>query len=111
MSLDVCLITTDVDGNDIGVFDANITHNLWKMADEAGIYEACWRPEEKFWTTARDITPALEAGLQRLQADPERFEQFNALNGWGLYEHFVPWVSEYLAACKKYPSARIEVSR
>jgi hypothetical protein len=28
------------------VFDANITHNLNKMADAAGIYEACWRPEE-----------------------------------------------------------------
>lgn len=23
---------------------ANITHNLGKMADEAGIYEALWRP-------------------------------------------------------------------
>ena len=28
------------------VYSANITHNLGGMADEAGIYEALWRPEE-----------------------------------------------------------------
>ena len=28
------------------VFSANITHNLGKMADEAGIYKALWRPDE-----------------------------------------------------------------
>lgn len=28
------------------VFSQNITHNLGSMADAAGIYEACWHPEE-----------------------------------------------------------------
>jgi hypothetical protein len=28
------------------VFDANVTHNLGAMAEEAGIYTACWRPNE-----------------------------------------------------------------
>jgi hypothetical protein len=28
------------------VFSQNITHNLGKMADAVGVYEACWRPEE-----------------------------------------------------------------
>lgn len=27
-------------------FSANVTHNLGKMASEAGIYLACWRPGE-----------------------------------------------------------------
>lgn len=111
MSLDVYLSTKDVDGNDIQVYWANITHNLNKMADAAGIYEACWRPEEKGWTTAREITPALEKGLGQLKADPEHFRTFDAPNGWGLYEHFVPWVERYLDACRQYPSAEIEVSR
>ena len=34
-----------------------------------------------------------------------------ATNGWGMYEHFVPFVEKYLEACKEYPDAVIEVSR
>lgn len=111
MSLDVYLNTTDIDGNDMGVYDANITHNLGKMAQEAGIYKALWRPEEEGWKTAKDITPILEKGLADLKKRPDLYKKFNAENGWGLYEHFVPFVEEYLEACKKYPSAIIEVSR
>lgn len=93
------------------VFDANITHNLGKMADEAGIYYALWRPEEKGFVTASDIIPILEKGLEDLKARPEYFEQFNAENGWGLYKHFVPFVEEVLNACREYPDAKISVSR
>lgn len=28
------------------VYLKQITHNLWEMAQEAGIYSACWRPYE-----------------------------------------------------------------
>lgn len=111
MSLDVYLTTKDVDGNSVDAYDANITHNLGQMADKAGIYYALWRPEEKGWKTARDITPVLDKGLKKLKAKPEYFEKFNAPNGWGLYEHFVPFVERYLEACKKHPSAEIHVSR
>ncbi len=113
------------------VYDANITHNLGKMADEAGIYEALWRPhrlkegynilesdhqaewkfEEENKTTAKDIIPFLEKGLADLKSRPEHFEKFNSSNGWGTYEHFVPFVEKYLEACKEYPDAIIEVSR
>lgn len=42
MSLDVYLTAV----RPTEVFSANITHNLGEMADKAGIYKACWRPEE-----------------------------------------------------------------
>jgi hypothetical protein len=93
------------------VFESNITHNLGIMAKEAGIYQACWRPEEINAEYASDIIPLLEKGLKDLKAKPEHYKQFNASNGWGSYEHFVPWVEEYLNACKQYPNAKIEVSR
>lgn len=93
------------------VYEANITHNLGKMADAAGIYQACWRPEEIGVTKAGQLVPLLKAGLEKLRADPEHYSQFNAPNGWGLYEHFVPWVERYLAACEAYPDAEISVSR
>lgn len=93
------------------VYCANITHNLGKMADAAGIYQHLWRPEELGITTAGELIDPLAAGLARMEADPEFFRQYDASNGWGTYNHFVPWVQRYLEACIEHPDALIEVSR
>jgi hypothetical protein len=93
------------------VYWANITHNLGDMAEAAGIYYALWRPEEIGKVKAGEIVELLERGLSDLKARPEYFQQYNASNGWGLYKHFVPFVEEYLKACKENPEAIIEVSR
>ena len=93
------------------VYSANITHNLNLMADEAGIYGALWRPEEIGITHARQLIEPLEKGLALLKSDPPRFEAFNAKNGWGLYKHVVPWVEEYLEACRANPEASVRASR
>src|SRR5947209_3501591 len=89
------------------VYSGNITHNLGEMAEKAGIYYALWRPEEKGWKQAKDIILVLEKGLKKLKSKPEYFEKFNAPNVWGTYKHFVPFVEEYLNACKEYPDAII----
>lgn len=93
------------------VFEANITHNLGTMAKEAGIYYACWRPEEIGAKKASDIIELLEQGYKKLKENPEHYKKFNSPNGWGMYKHFLPWVKEYLEACKKYPNAEIHISR
>jgi hypothetical protein len=111
MSLDVYLYAEDLDGNLHLVFDYNITHNLTRMARAAGVYEAMWRPDEKGWATAADITPALTEGLQRLTETPLAFESLNPPNGWGSYDGFVCAVRSYLTACQLHPSAVIELSR
>jgi hypothetical protein len=93
------------------LYDANITHNLGEMAAKAGVYKALWRPEEIGAKYAKDIIEIVEKGLDDLRARPEYFEQFNSPNGWGMYEHFVPFVSDYLNALKENPDAEIHVSR
>lgn len=93
------------------VYEANITHNLGRMAEAAGIYKHLWRPEEIDITTAGQLIAPLTAGLARLEADPMQFKQYDAANGWGLYEHFVPFVRKYLAACIENPNATVRVSR
>ena len=110
MSLDVYLYYEE-DGNHIVVCAANITHNLGRMADAAGIYKALWRPEKEGWTKAGEIVTVLEAGLQKMKDEPALYKRLDAYNGWGTYEQFVPWLEQYLAACKQYPSAVIHVSR
>ena len=107
MSLDLYFRATRE--TEVGSF--NITHNLNKMAMEAGIYEVLWRPEEIDITTAGQMIEPLEAGLAKLEANPSHFEQFNAENGWGLYKHFVPFVRKVLACCIENPDATVRACR
>lgn len=93
------------------VFSANITHNLNRMASEAGIYDCLWRPDEIGITKARELIDPLEKGLALLRSDPARFEAFNPSNGWGSYKGFVPWVERYLQACVLFPDAKVSVWR
>lgn len=92
-------------------YSSNITHNLGSMAEAAGIYDCLWRPDEHGITHARQLIEPLREGLRLLRSDPERFKKHNAKNGWGTYEHFVPWVAEYLAACEEWPDAKVAVWR
>ena len=93
------------------IYSRNITHNLNKMADAAGIYQLLWRPEELRIETAGQLIQPLREGLARLLADPEKYRQFNAPNGWGKYENLVEFVADYLAACERDPNALVSVSR
>ncbi len=93
-------------------FDRNITHNLGAMAQAAHIYQALWHPDEAKppMVYARELIPPLSVGLDALRADPGYFKQFNAKNGWGTYEHFVPFVEACLTACIAHPDALVRTS-
>lgn len=113
------------------LYTDNITHNLGKMADAAGLYEALWRPyrlkegynipendyqaeykfEEDNPVKANEIIPIIEKGLVDMIARPKYYETFNSSNGWGMYEHFLPFIVRYLEALKKYPESFVECSR
>ena len=117
-------------GNKIEVYNANITHNLNKMADKAGIYKALWRPfqlhkdfkpsftdeekddfEEYAIVRAKEISGIIEKGLEDMKKRPDYYKQFDSPNGWGLYIHFVPFIEKYLKALKENPDAIVIVSR
>jgi hypothetical protein len=85
----------------------NVTHNLGKMAREAGIYEACWHPEKIGITHARQLIEPLQSAITAMKADPERFKKHDVPNGCGLYEHFLPWLERYLEACQAHPDAEV----
>jgi len=113
------------------VYSANITHNLGKMAGEAGLYEALWRPhrlkegynipeddhqaeykfEEENLVRAYEIIPIIEKGLEDMLARPKHYETFNSPNGWGMYEHFIPFIEQYLEALKEYPESFVDCDR
>lgn len=106
MSLDVYLM---VDGE--CVYSAKITHNLNKMAKEAGCYEVLWRPDEIGKHEAWEIVRPLRIGLNELLLNPTHYKKFNPENGWGTYEGLVQFIVNYIIACKENTEATIEVSR
>ncbi len=93
------------------LYEANVTHNLTRMARAAGIYEVCWRPEEIGATKAKDIIEPLAAGVAWLERNPGEASLHNPSNGWGNYDGFLMWVRRYLDACLEHPEADIRVSR
>ena len=90
----------------------NITHNLGPMAQAAGIYGCLWHPEEQEppITIAGQCVPLLRVGLAAMKADPKRLKPMSALNGWGTYEDFVPWIERVLASCEANPEALVTAS-
>jgi hypothetical protein len=96
---------------DVHVLDRNITHNLIKMAKEAGIYEVLWRPEEIGVDKASDMIPYLEKGVEALKSDPKRFKEFNPENGWGSYEGLLMFATDTLVTCMEYPNASVSAHR
>ena len=113
MGLSVCLTTCECPccHHSEVVYDCNITHNLTKMADAAGLYIPLWRPEECGVKLAKDLIEPLTKGIALMKEDPLKFKEFDAPNGWGLYEHFLPWLEKLLTACQEHPEACVEISR
>jgi len=89
---------------------SNITHNLRSMADAAGIYEVLWRPEEAGIKRAEQLIGPLRTAIIDMKDKPHLYEKHNSNNGWGLYEHFVPWLEDLLKACEDMPDSQVEVS-
>ena len=113
MSLDIDLMVVQP----VSVYEANITHNLGKMADavvldnDKTLYQVLWRPDEHGWKFARDISELLNEGWNILLSDPERFRKFNPENGWGSYDGLVNFVYKYRNACWDNPDAELRISR
>ena len=107
MSLSVWISATI----ETSVFDNNITHNLAKMASEAGLYEALWRPDDLEIKTAGELIPLLTDGLVKMKYDRERLIKLEPENKWGTYDGLLKFVEEYLEACKKFPQGTVGVSR
>lgn len=119
MSLDISLIERNVVvqcpccGRDTSiskeVFQTNITHNVGKMASEARVYNCIWAPKAVGIKKAEDLLPFIEKGLGLMMADPQKFKELEAKNGWGTYKQFFSWLEILRDTCLEHPEAEIEV--
>lgn len=109
------------------VYEANITHNLGKMAGkvvclsieeyrdindkrfaystkEITLYDILWHGSGQ---SAKVIAPMLEVGLHELKENREIYEEYNPKNGWGNWEHLVLFTAGLLEACKAFPETTL----
>lgn len=107
------------------VYEANITHNLGRMASQVEtdftipggkgtvftLYDVLWGALDHGLTKAGQLIPIMADALASLRADRARLQEFNPANGWGDYDGLVRFTENYLAACEQWPDADIEVSR
>lgn len=93
------------------VWDRNITHNLVDIADEVGVYEAVWCPDENGYHTAGDVLPILKSGLALLKANPWAYKDLEPDNGWGTVDGFISALESYVQACETWPHATISTRR
>src|SRR6267154_1842325 len=94
MSLDVTLTNEDCIhcGQGGEAFSANITHNLNRMAEAAGIYNEVWRPEENGIQFAHQLKEPLTRGIAWLEKHKEEAEAFDDPGHWGTRKDFIPWL-------------------
>ena len=106
MSLDIEL---KIDGD--CVWSGNMTHNLNKIAIEAGVYECIWRPDEIGIKYAKDNIGNLRQALSRFYAEYDDLAKLNPSNGWGTLDGLIEFTKAYLEACIEYPDAEIKTDR
>lgn len=107
MSLDFSISAPRV----VEVYTGNITHNLERMADAAGLYQVLWRPEEIGVKLGAEAVPLLRAGIFWLENHEEEARHLNPSNGWGSYDGLLGFARQTLKACEEYPDGEISVSR
>lgn len=90
------------------LFSANITHNLYRMWQEAGVHNVLYESHGK---RAAEIRETIAEGVAAMACEPERFRTFDASNRWGTYENALPWLRSVLSACTEYPDGVIRISK
>jgi len=82
----------------------NITYNLSEMW-----HEACPINQKNIMAfdgmSAKNALPVLEATLEELEKNPQKYKKLNPENGWGSYEVLLDTLTAIIIACKKHPEA------
>jgi hypothetical protein len=53
----------------------------------------------------------LARGVERMEAEPDRYRKMNPENGWGDYEGALDFLRRLLRACRAHPNATIQIWR
>ena len=87
----------------------NITHNVAGMWQKAGVYSALY--ESDGLTITPEYIAVIEQGVAAMERDFDEYRKLDTPNGWGTAIQALPWLKEWLEACRRNVGAQIHVSR
>jgi hypothetical protein len=93
------------------LFSGYLTHNLNKVCDAVGIYELLWNPDKNGIDKANLLINSLEVALDKLKKNSDDLKKLYPENEFGTQESLLNFISAYLDACRKNPTATIKVRR
>lgn len=105
MSYDVGLVLWSGPQAEAHVFWQNYTSNLAPMWRAAGVDLT-----EFHGKPASELAPVLKAAIEKIEADPASFAQFNPPNGWGSVNGGLEYLRAIYVACSTHQFAKVEVS-
>lgn len=79
----------------VGECDANITWNVRKIIEKSTGLE--WKNCQNNGLCV-DVIPKIEAGLRRLEQNPDSFKEYEAPNGWGTVEGTIQFFRRIIEA-------------
>ncbi len=82
----------------------NYTYNVSLMLQEAGLTVGAL--DGVLAGTARGI---LDAAIEKMKADPNKYREMNPKNGWGHYEGALHWLEKIRGDCMRHPKATVRV--
>lgn len=95
------------------VYQSNITFNLHRMFSNAFRYNGQLSDSINFLDgmKAEDAAAHLGKAVERMKKYPDYFRQFDSPNGWGIYDHALPMLEEWLAACLEHPKTIVKIDK
>ena len=84
----------------------NYTHNVVPMWQEAGCYESLYNSAGDLAQTHIDT---LQAAVDDMTRNPQKYINMNPENGWGAYDTALPWLVKVLKLFRQYPGAEIGI--
>ena len=90
------------------VFGINITHNLNKMWEKAGCYNALYLSENK---CASEIISSLKSAFLTMKENPQFYTLLESDNKWGTYQTALNSLNEIIEACELNLHSLIKISK
>lgn len=89
------------------VYMGNYTHNVRRMWELVGVYEALYKSDG---ATARDLIPVFKEGCKTMRRRIAECRSMNPSNGWGDADGALRFLGKTTAACLRYPNAKVGIS-
>jgi len=93
------------------VYTGKIENILTGIAIESSLYDPIWDPSSLGAVQASDLIEHLQKGIDILIKERKYFSYLEPRSKKGTSEDLLQFAKEYLAACKDFPVAKIEVKR